>query len=205
MARRSDHSREELYTMALETAQRIVETDGYQALTARNVADAMGYSPGTLYNVFANLDDLVIHLNGWTLDLLHDRLVAIEGGGEPEADLLAFADIYIGFLGERPNLWSLMFEYRLPQGAVLPEWYKTKIGKLLARVERALAPLFPAQDEGGRREAARVLWAGLHGICSLAAEGKLEIVTSRTVQTLADSLITNYVAGLRARQGGEGR
>ena len=74
MARRADHSREELYDNALAAAQRIVETDGFRALTARSVADAIGYSPGTLYNLFENLDDLIIHLNGRTLDALYDRL-----------------------------------------------------------------------------------------------------------------------------------
>ena len=43
MARRTDHSREELYENALAAAQNIVETDGFRALTARNVADAIGY------------------------------------------------------------------------------------------------------------------------------------------------------------------
>ena len=58
MARRSDHSRDELYELALVAARRIIEDGGYRALTARKVADHMGYSPGTLYNVFAGLDDV---------------------------------------------------------------------------------------------------------------------------------------------------
>ena len=74
MARRADHSREELCEIAMQAAERIVETDGLRALTARNVADAIGYSPGTLYNLFANLDELILQLNGRTLDALHDRL-----------------------------------------------------------------------------------------------------------------------------------
>ena len=43
MGRRSDHSREELYELALATARRIVEKDGPTGLTARKVAGAMGY------------------------------------------------------------------------------------------------------------------------------------------------------------------
>lgn len=199
MARRSDHSREELYEMALTTAREIVEAEGFRALTARNVADAMGYSPGTLYNLFANLDDLVIHLNGQTLDVLYDRLSALKSRKEPEKDLRAFAEVYIGFLGDHPNLWSTLFEYRLPAGTPLPEWFRTKIVKLLGLVEDTLSPLFAEDDTAGRAEAARVLWAGLHGICSLSADGKLTVVTSHSVTALADSLVTNYVAGLRSR------
>ncbi len=66
-------------------------------------------------------------------------------------------------------------------------------------VEDTLSPLFADDDTAGRAEAARVLWAGLHGICSLSADGKLTVVTSHSVSALANSLVAHYVAGLRAR------
>jgi hypothetical protein len=43
MGRRSDHSQDELYEMALAAARGIIEVNGLRALTARNVADVMGY------------------------------------------------------------------------------------------------------------------------------------------------------------------
>ena len=71
MARRSDHSREELYVMALAAAREIAEKDGLRGLKARRISREIGYTVGTLYNVFSNLDDLIIHLNGTTLDALY--------------------------------------------------------------------------------------------------------------------------------------
>ena len=68
MGRRSDHSREELEEMAIDAAAKIVETEGFQSLTARKVASKIGYTVGTLYHVFRNFDDLVIHLNARTID-----------------------------------------------------------------------------------------------------------------------------------------
>ena len=62
MARRSDHSREELYVMALAAAREIAEKDGLRGLKARRISREIGYTVGTLYNVFSNLDDLIIHL-----------------------------------------------------------------------------------------------------------------------------------------------
>lgn len=67
MARRPDHSRDELYALAMNAARGIVERDGIRGLTARNIATAIGYSPGTLYNLFDNLDDLALQINGATL------------------------------------------------------------------------------------------------------------------------------------------
>ena len=68
MARRSDHSREELYALILDSARSIVEEDGFSGLTARRVASSIGYAPGTIYNLFSNLDDLILHLRGKVLD-----------------------------------------------------------------------------------------------------------------------------------------
>lgn len=197
MGRRSDHTRDEQYEMALETARRIVEADGFRALTARNVADAMGYSPGTLYNLFENLDDLVVHLNGRTLDDLHDRLSATPKTGVPETDMKRLAGDYVQFLEENPQLWNVLFEHKLPEGQGLPDWYDLKVDKVLGQVEEALAPLFAPEDVAARRHVTSVLWASLHGICSLSEAGKLEVVTPRPVRAMIETLVINFVAGLR--------
>lgn len=200
MARRADHSREELYENALTAAQNIVESDGFRALTARNVADAIGYSPGTLYNVFANLDDMIVHLNARTLDALYDRLVPEKPAGGADESLRRLLDGYLGFLEDHPHLWNVLFEYALPDGQETPAWYARKVERVLGLLEDALVPLFPADGAEARANAARTLWAGLHGICSLSGSGKLRVVTAQPVRTMAEDLVANYVAGLRARR-----
>lgn len=200
MARRADHSREELYDNALAAARTIVETGEFRALTARSVADAIGYSPGTLYNVFANLDDMIVHLNGRTLDALYDRLADHVPSATPEQRLAQLLEGYLGFLEDNPNLWSVLFEYALPDGKVPPEWYARKVEKVLGLLEDALAPLFGPDDADARAAAARTLWAGLHGICSLSSSGKLQIVSTQSVRAMAEGLIANYVTGLRVNR-----
>ena len=63
MARRKDHTREELTQLAIKAGRELVVEKGSAALTARNVAQAIGYTPGTLYNVFENIDALVAAIN----------------------------------------------------------------------------------------------------------------------------------------------
>lgn len=41
-----------------------------RGITARRIATNIGYSPGTLYNVFVNLEDLIVQLNIDTLNEL---------------------------------------------------------------------------------------------------------------------------------------
>ena len=47
-----------------------------------------------------------------------------------------------------------------------------------------------------RRDSARILWAGLHGLVSLGVEGKLSLVSADSVETMARDLIRRYLAGL---------
>ena len=196
VGRRSDHSRDQLYELALKNAREIVDTDGHRALTARNVADAMGYSPGTLYNLFENLDDLIIHLNGRLLDEMHDDLAGISVDGDPRQNLRRLIDVYLHFIDERANLWSLVLEHSLPEGQSVPNWYNRKVEKVLSILEAALSPAFPSEDKDGPKRSARVLWASLHGIWSLASSGKLELLTLESTRELAETLIDCYLAGL---------
>ena len=89
MGRRSDHSRDELYVMALDAAESIVREDGFPALTARKVAARIGYTAGTLYNIFRNQDDLIIHLNARTLGRLDAEMRQIGLSGNPRTDIPA--------------------------------------------------------------------------------------------------------------------
>ena len=66
----------------------------------------------------------------------------------------------------------------------------------MGRVEEALAPLFPPGREADRQRAARVLWAGVHGITSLSTADKLSVVTTETASRLVDDLVGTYLAGL---------
>ena len=72
----------------------------------------------------------------------------------------------------------------------------------LGLLEDALAPLFTPEKADAKANAARTLWAGLHGICSLSGSGKLQVVSTQTVRAMAEGLVANYVAGLRIRQEG---
>lgn len=201
MARRSDHSRQELYEMVMDTARTIVEQDGLRNLTARNIAAAIGYSPGTLYNLFENLDELIIHLNATTLDALYDAISSAKRTGEPEKDLKAMLRIYLAFLEENTALWTAIFEFRSPGEDHLPDWYREKVGKLMTSVEEAIAPLFADGESAARQQAAGILWSSLHGVCTLAKDGRLCLISDQSKPQMAESLIVNFLAGLRSRIG----
>lgn len=197
MARRSDHTRDELHEMALSAAEAIAGAEGIQGLTARKVAGRIGYSSGTLYNLFTDLDDLIIRMNARTLEKLYKALTAESRPGDTEEALKQLAYGYIRFTGENARLWSAVFEPSLPDRDSFPDWYQERVMRLLGLVAGALQPLFGPEDDAARMHHARVLWSGIYGMCAMDASGTL--AAEETLEQMADSLISNYISGLRSR------
>lgn len=199
MGRRSTHTPDQLRQLILDAAQAIIETDGLVGLSAREIARRIGYSPGTIYNMFENLDDVVLHVEARVLDALDARIETAMSGGRPEDKMVRLAETYLAFTSERPKLWNLLFEHYMPGGADTPSWYQDKLELLMSRVESAMAPLFPPDAHQARQRSARVLWAGVHGITSLSTANKLSNVTTESAAILVRDLVHHYLAGLTAQ------
>jgi AcrR family transcriptional regulator len=199
MGRRSIHSPEELRELIIQATTDLVEQEGLEGLSAREIAKRIGYSPGTLYNVFENLDDILLTIEARLLDRLAERLMKTDASGTPQERLLRLADTYVTFTQERPKLWNLLFEHRLPAGHDVPPWYRGKLESLVAPLEDALAPLVGDGDLGAQKRAARTLWASVHGMTSLSTVAKLSPVTGQGGAALVGDLVSTYIAGLKNR------
>lgn len=199
MGRRSSHTPQQLRELILASAEEIIESQGLAGLSAREIARRVGYSAGTIYNMFENLDDVILHVEARVLDALAERITVVADAPDGPDKLLLLARTYLSFTQEKPKLWNLLFEHHLPPGVDLPRWYQDKLEGLLAAVEQTLAPMFPPGNTAALQRSARVLWASVHGITSLATADKLSVVTSEAASRLIEDLVLTYVAGLKAK------
>lgn len=204
MARRSDHSRDELRRLALDAAAALAEEGGLPAITARAVAGRIGYAAGTLYNIFDNLDGLILALNDRTLESLEVALDSLgPPTGNPGHDLNALLNLYAAQVDAAPRLWALLIEHSLPDGQSAPDWYRARIARLLERLETALAPALAHRPEARASEevaqSARLLWLSVHGLLTAGQTGTIAAVGAAEGKILARDLIETYLAGLKAR------
>jgi AcrR family transcriptional regulator len=198
MARKGEHSRDEIRLMALDAAENIVVSEGYGELSARKVASAIGYTVGTLYLVFRNLDDLILQVNGRTLDKLYDYLKAAYPGNPqdaPEESLQTLAHAYITYAETEASRWNMLLEASLRKGEVVPEWYQHKVARIYDLGTAALRA-FEA-DETRVAQTSHVLWAGIYGICALRIRRRLHLADGQNAEDMATMLITNFLRGLR--------
>ena len=199
MGRRSAHTAEELRELIIQAATELIQESGFGGLSAREIARRISYSPGTLYNVFEDLDDLVLTIEGRLLDQLTSALADIPPGGDAGDKIRRLAEVYVTFTRGNPKLWNLLFEHHLPAGREVPAWYQQKLEGLMSKVEEALQPLVGEDvDPEMVRRSAKTLWAGVHGITSLSTADKLSIISTESAGALLDDLVSTHLAGLEA-------
>ncbi|MEK9661538.1 MAG: WHG domain-containing protein, partial [Alphaproteobacteria bacterium] len=112
-------------------------------------------------------------MNADTLEALLGACGASAGEDDPEPTLHRLAQAYVDFVAARPLLWRAVVEHAPPEGRQRPPRHRAAVAALLGLAETALAPLTGPPPAGRARHHARVLWAGLDGIVSLATSGNL--------------------------------
>jgi len=201
MARRSDHTREQLKQMILKKSFEIIGMDGFEGLSARRIADGIGYAPGTIYNLFESMDDLYLQLNAETLDRLYAVLNSAacnDRAKNPVQNMKKMAALYMKFARDNRPYWLMLFNHKLPEGRKAQAWYQDKIDLLFTPLENLLQPLFGPRQDKKRKMAARVLWSSVHGLCFLQETGKIALVDEKApAETMAGYLIDTFVAGIK--------
>jgi AcrR family transcriptional regulator len=166
--------RDEMRAKMLVIAKRVVADEGLGALQARRVADEAGCAVGTIYNVFKNLDNLIVEANSTTLSDLGAALVAVaeKGHGKSVAERLeALGLAYLDFAIAHNRSWRAVFDHHMAPGNPVPDWYRQKQAQLFALVERVLSEVIADGDNLSR--AARALFSAVHGVVMLSLAGTL--------------------------------
>ncbi|MBB3259622.1 AcrR family transcriptional regulator [Paraburkholderia bannensis] len=157
----------------LDAARRIVTRDGIDALSMRKIADAIGYSPASLYLHFEGRDAIARALGREGFAQLLARLQPCTEIEDTRARLHALAHAYVAFGCAHPQTYRLMFlpergqcDEDQAQGPALearPDHEAVAITRLFAD---AFAPVFAEPAP-----LARALWALLHGVVAFSLAG----------------------------------
>ena len=175
MGRRSDHSRSELRALVIAEAHKHLAEVGFLRFSAREVAKRIGYSIGTIYNVFGTLDALMIAVNTRTFGLWVDHL-AHRLNNVVDDRIGALVDGYFSFARENPNLWMAIYDHRLPHDVRMPDGDAQERGRLTRMVEAEIAAALGRDCDDEVARLARSLVATVHGHCSFALTGTFDLL-----------------------------
>ncbi|MDO7833528.1 TetR/AcrR family transcriptional regulator [Sphingobium sp. HBC34] len=193
MGRRSDHSRAELEALILAEGQRLMAEGGFARFSAREVAKRIGYAVGTLYNVFGSYDLLLATINTVTFEDWAKHLEARLARASDDR-IAALVEGYFSFAADHPNLWSAIYDHRLPTDMAMPDALAARRGVLTDIVVREVATVLPDAGKDRAPRLARSLVATVHGHCAFALNGSfalmgetapLDMATARVKEALA--------------------
>ncbi|TAN67073.1 MAG: TetR/AcrR family transcriptional regulator [Methylobacter sp.] len=190
MARRNEHSLEEIKAMVLDAAETIIINEGYSALTVRKIAMEMGYTVGSIYMVFSSMADLIMHIKANTVDDLNKQLQQVPDCAH-EQYIAELAKTYLKFANQNFNRWSMVFA----QDIESPEWYQEKINLIFNQVETRFTQIAPTCSAQQSKQAARALWSGVHGICALSLTDRLDATGINDVESIVVLLVKNFIVG----------
>ncbi len=193
MGRRSDHSRAELRALIVTEAHKHMAEVGFLRFSAREVAKRIGYSIGTIYNVFGTLDALMIAVNTRTFSLWGDHLVhhlAVAGKDR----IAAMVEGYFSFAAHNSNLWMAIYDHRLPHDMTMPEGDTRARGRLTQIVEAEVAAVLGDSPQLSVARLTRSLVATVHGHCSFALTGTFQLLGEDDAQGAALARVRETLA-----------
>ena len=200
MAGKRETKREDLKARLIEAARNRIILDGFAKLRARDVTQDAGCALGGLYTAFADLDELVLHVNSSTLAMIEASLTpALAGKEDPVEQLRILARSYLKFARENRNLWAALFEHKLPDGVAAPDWHLEKHMFLIQFIARPLARIQPDLKEEDLQVRALTLFSAVHGIVSISLEGRFVGIPATRLDGEVDDFVTLLAAGSRTR------
>jgi len=170
--------REELVDAAVE----LLERDGVQALSARNLAAKLGTSTMAVYTHFGSMAGLLDAVGSAALSRFAESLAHVPPTDDPVADFLVMGLAYHRFALSNPQRYQLIFGTDTPQPILevrtdvtvsgsptdRPDWAVSFEG--LHAVVRRMIAAGRIRDEGSLAMAAR-LWTLCHGEVTLEMAG----------------------------------
>jgi AcrR family transcriptional regulator len=149
--------------------------EGYARFSAREVAKRIGYSVGTIYNLFGSNDALVLAINTQTFELWSAHLrAALAGAGDDRIGALVTA--YFVFAQGNPNLWMAIYDHRLPPSMAMPDEDVGIRAKLTGIVDAEIASELECEVDDAVTALSRSLIAVVHGHCAFALTGSFALM-----------------------------
>ncbi|MEM6675715.1 MAG: TetR/AcrR family transcriptional regulator [Planctomycetota bacterium] len=161
----------DLQRAILDEARRVLEEQGYGALSTRRIASAVGCTATSIYLYFQSKDALVHALIDEGFEELNRRVLEATGGpGAPHERLRAAARAYVDFGLERPAYYEIMFMLRAEQ----MERYPAEAYRRARRSLEAFCELTGHTPEDALKHGT-IVWATLHGLVSLLIARRVDV------------------------------
>ena len=169
---RRHRERKELRQKILNAARELLVKRGYEAVTMREIAKRIEYSPTALYKHFADKDALVRELCREDFTAFAQRFVEqVATMGDPVERMARAGLVYLRFAEEYPEQYRLMFMTELPptppEQGERDDPARNAYIFLRALVDELMRDGYLREELTDVDLVAQTVWAGVHGAAAL--------------------------------------
>lgn len=194
---KADLRRDDLRARLIDIAQTLIAREGLPAIKARDLAKAADCAVGAIYNVFPDLNGLIMAVNGRTFQALGKSVaasVAASPAGKPQEELITMSLAYLRFANDNTNLWRALFDLEMSTEMDVPQWYLAELGKLFALIGTPLTRLFPNDSRAQIEMMTRTLFSSVHGIVLLGLQRRISGVPMERIEEMIAILLSNVTS-----------
>lgn len=202
---KTQQRRQELKEALIQAGLKTIETKGLSALRARDLAKEAQCALGAIYNVFPDIDTLILSINTTTMIMLKDHLSQVALPIDPKIpnaqdvarqQLIDLALSYLDFAAHHLLRWRALFEHRMQTRLGAPDWYISEISKLFYFIETPVKILHPGLSDEENALLARSLFSAAHGMVSLGLEEKIGTVPFQRLNDQVSLVVDAMAHGL---------
>ncbi|MCE7993238.1 MAG: helix-turn-helix transcriptional regulator [Roseivirga sp.] len=176
ISERKEREKEEMKKLIIDTATRLFIEQGFDKTSMRSIAEAMEYSPATIYLYFKDKSELfdAIHRQGFKV--FFEYLSQVNTIEDPMERLNQLGIQYLTFAIENPGYYDLMLIMREPMSTQRNEesWDQgdTSHKILTTTVEECVSKgHFRGNDPA---VVSFMIWSQVHGICSMMIRDRMK-------------------------------
>ena len=168
IADRRESDKQKMRDRILETAMKLFLKEGFERVTLRSIAQAIEYSPATIYLYFKDKNEILFALQTIGFEKLIKEQAAVLSVKDPWKRLRKHGKVYTAFALKNPEYYDLMFIMRGPAKKMKEKNWEAgrrSYGLLRENVKECM-------DTGYLRKAnldvaTFAFWSLTHGVASL--------------------------------------
>ena len=174
---RKERDRQEMREAILESAHQLFVDKGFDDVSIRNIAEAIEYSPATIYLYFKDKNEIFYALHGEAFKKFNDFMSVLATIKDPFKRLIKMGELYMEFAFKFPKYYDIMFIMQSPMDCDKnsDDWKEGESAH--CQLENVVKD---CQQNGYFKDKdfktlSFLIWSTMHGMCSLALRDRMKI------------------------------
>jgi len=197
---RKERERVDMKELILNSAHQLFVDKGFDEVSIRNIAEAIEYSPATIYLYFKDKNEIFYALHGEAFKIFNQYMADVFTIKDPFKRLIAMGEKYIEFTFKYPKYYTIMFIAEAPMQCDQSSEGWIEGGRALESLENIVAECIKVGSlkKQSVKAMAFTIWSYMHGMCSLALRDRMKHYTEKEREGMIENSFKIFIQLIRS-------